>query len=123
MPTNFKKLNKRTVAPKGGNVKIVKKAITAQVLSLSSVLLRPRITEKAGDKAMNANTYVFNVDPRTTKFHIKKAVEQMYKVSPVKIAIVTIRPKSVVVRGKKGQTKGGKKAYVYLKKGDKIEFV
>jgi large subunit ribosomal protein L23 len=123
MPTNFKKLNKKNLAPKGGHVKVAKKATTSQVLSLSSVLLRPRITEKAGDKAMNHNVYVFDVDPRTTKFHIKKAVQEMYKVSAMKIATVTIRPKTVVVRGKKGQTRGGKKAYVYLKKGDKIDFI
>lgn len=123
MPTNFKKLNKQKLAPKGGFVKPAKKKTTEQVLPLSSVLLRPRITEKAGDKAMNHNVYVFDVDPRTTKFHIKKAVEQMYKVSAMKVSVVTIRPKTVVVRGKKGQTRGGKKAYVYLKKGDKIDFV
>ncbi len=101
----------------------VKKETTKQVLALSNVLLQPRITEKAGERAMNGNVYVFNVDPRTTKYHIKKAVEEMYKVSPVKVAVVTIRPKQVLVRGKYGQSKGGKKAYIYLKKGDKIEFV
>jgi ribosomal protein L23 len=45
----------------------------------------------------------------------------IYKVNPVKIAVVTINSKSVISRrnGKKGTKGGGKKAYVYLKKGDK----
>jgi len=34
---------------------------------------------------------------------------------------VPIRSKEIIVKGKKGRTKGGKKAYVYLKKGEKIE--
>jgi len=91
-------------------------ALSAQ--SRAGVLLAPRITEKASERAMNANVYVFNVDPRTTKFQIKKAVIELYKV-----AIVTVPVKQVFVRGKYGQSKGGKKAYIYLKKGDTIEFV
>ncbi len=96
-------------------------ALSAQ--SRAGVLLAPRITEKASERAMNANVYVFNVDPRTTKFQIKKAVIELYKVTPVKVAIVTVPVKQVFVRGKYGQSKGGKKAYIYLKKGDTIEFV
>lgn len=98
-------------------------AVALSAHTRSSVLLKPRITEKASERAMNANVYVFDVDPRTTKFQIKKAVQELYKVTPIKIAVVTIPAKQVFVRGKYGQSKGGKKAYIYLKKGDTIEFV
>lgn len=90
--------------------------------SFSEILIRPRITEKATEKS-EQGVYTFDVSPRATKSSISFAVEQLYKVKPTKVAIVTIRAKKILARGKRGKTSGGKKAYVYLKKGDKIEFV
>lgn len=97
------------------------KALSMQIRS--GVLSSPRITEKASAQAAEGNVYVFNVDRAATKFAIKKAVQELYKVTPVKVATVNIPSKTVFVRGKYGQTKQGKKAYIYLKKGDTIEFV
>lgn len=91
--------------------------------SLADLIIRPRITEKASDKAMNQNTYVFDVAPHANKISVGKAIQELYKVHPVKVSILPVPRKQVFVRGKWGKTKGGKKAYVYLKKGDKIEFV
>ena len=88
-----------------------------------SVLLRPRITEKASQKAMEENVYVFEIPKDATKRDVAKAVFDFYKVVPTKVAVVPVPRKSVFVRGKRGMTAGGKKAYVYLKKGDTIEFV
>jgi large subunit ribosomal protein L23 len=90
---------------------------------LTQILLSPRVTEKASDKAMNDNVYIFNVAPSSTKSQIRNAVIESYKVTPTKIGVVTIPRKSTLSRGKKGFRAGGKKALVYLKKGDKIEFV
>ena len=87
------------------------------------VLLRPCVTEKASKSAMEDNVYMFEVGVRATKRDIKKAVSDFYKVQAVKIAVLPIPSKDVSVRGKKGRTAKGKKAYIYLKKGDKIEFV
>jgi len=107
-----------------------KKEMTSVVSSVpsasgvaSSVLIRPRITEKATDLGTISNAYVFNVDENATKRSIAKAVEVAYKVRPVKVAVVAIPRKQIVVRGKRGVTGGGKKAYVYLKKEDKLEIV
>ena len=47
----------------------------------------------------------------------------MYKVSPMKVRIVNLPAKKVFVRGKWGEKTSVKKAYVYLKKGDKIEII
>jgi len=44
-------------------------------------------------------------------------------VKPEKVRVAAIPAKKVFVRGKKGVKSGGKKAYVYLKKGDKIELI
>ncbi len=91
--------------------------------SLSNIILRPRITEKASAKAMADEAYVFEVARNATKKDIKRAIKHFYKVSPLKISVTPIPTKSVYVRGKYGRSGGGKKAYVYLKKGDKIEMV
>lgn len=86
----------------------------------SGVLIRPRITEKA-NKVVEANVHTFEVAPSATKSQVEAAVKAFYKVNPVKINIVKNPAKQIFVRGKKGVKAGVKKAYVYLKKGDKIE--
>lgn len=100
----------------------VKVAVDAKEVSKKSII-RPRITEKATDLSHKSNAYVFDVHQNATKPQVKKAISDIYKVKVVKVAMVHIPSKEVYVRGKKGRTNQGKKAYVYLKEGDKIEFV
>ena len=92
-------------------------------LKNQNVLIRPRITEKAVVGADKHGVYVFEVTSDATKASISASVRAVYKVTPVKVNISKIAPKAVVVRGKRGVKSGAKKAYVYLKKGDKIEVV
>lgn len=87
---------------------------------LNHILIRPHITEKATFSSENS-VYVFVVDPKSTKSIVAKAFVEKYKIVPVKITTVTIPSKSVIVRGKKGKKSGYKKAYIYLKKGTKLE--
>jgi large subunit ribosomal protein L23 len=86
----------------------------------SDILLRPRITEKASF-VLEANVHTFEVAPKATKKQVAEAVKAFYKVTPVKINIVKNPTKKVFIKGKKGSRAGVKKAYVYLKEGDKIE--
>ncbi len=86
----------------------------------ADILLRPRITEKANFVA-DRNIYTFEVSEKSTKDNIAGAIKAFYKVTPIKVNIVRNPSKTVFVRGKKGVRSGVKKAYVYLKKGDKIE--
>ncbi len=88
----------------------------------ASILKRPRVTEKASVQA-GANVYLFDVPKSATKNEIKKAVQALYKVMPIKVNVSNIRAKKITVRGKPGMRAGGKKAMVYLKKEDKIEIV
>ncbi|MDD3662361.1 MAG: 50S ribosomal protein L23 [Candidatus Pacebacteria bacterium] len=81
-----------------------------------------RITEKSSISA-DKGQYTFNVASDASKNEIKKAISLLYKVTPVKITMTKIASKKVVRRGVIGHKSGGKKAVVYLKKGDKIEFV
>jgi large subunit ribosomal protein L23 len=86
----------------------------------SAFVLGPRITEKAA-YATEKNVYVFNVAIDANKIQIKKAIKDLYKVAPTKIAIVVNKPKTVVFRGRLGKKSGFKKAYITLKKGDTID--
>ncbi|PIP86519.1 50S ribosomal protein L23 [Candidatus Campbellbacteria bacterium CG11_big_fil_rev_8_21_14_0_20_44_21] len=88
-----------------------------------NILIKPRITEKTAIIAEDGNVYTFNIHPDGTKKEVMKAIWALYKVKPVKVNITQIKRKIVFRRNKKGMTAGGKKAMVYLKSGDKIEFV
>ena len=87
------------------------------------IIKKPRITEKSGIQAESTSVYTFEVTAEANKKNITKAIKEIYKVTPVKVNITHLPAKKVVSRGKLGMKSGVKKAVVYLKKGDKIEFV
>ncbi len=87
-----------------------------------SVVKNPRITEKAA-YASDKNVYTFDVAPRASKPEVVKAIKAIYKVTPLRVHMLAIPKKRVVRKNSVGVKGGGKKAYVFLKKGDKIEFV
>ena len=84
------------------------------------IIKRPRVSEKAA-YASEKNQFVFVVAQDATKASVMKAIEALYKVKPVKVNIVRTLAKKVFIRGKRGTKPAMKKAYVFLKKGDKIE--
>jgi large subunit ribosomal protein L23 len=88
------------------------------------ILLSPRITEKAAYMTMQ-NGYVFEVAMDATKRDVVAAVKALYKVTPVKVNIVVKRPRAYVARfrNRRGTKSGMKKAYVFLKKGEKIDLM
>lgn len=86
------------------------------------IIKKPRVTEKASFAA-EANVYTFDVSQGANKTEIKKAIFALYKVKPVKVNVLSVPRKNIMSRGRAGVKGGGKKALVYLKKGDKIEFV
>ena len=90
----------------------------------SQILLSPRITEK-GAYLSEKGVYVFNVAASANKNEIMSAIREIFKVTPRQVRVVTIPSKQVMTRGtnRSGRTAGGKKAYVYLKKGDTIEIM
>jgi len=90
--------------------------------SLHAVIKRPRLTEKAAILAGD-NVYTFEIDTKATKIDVARAIKQIYKVEPVRVSISKLPAKRKIVRGRPGVTSAVKKAMVYLKKGDSIEFV
>tara|TARA_B100000745_G_scaffold146741_1_gene96029 strand:- start:963 stop:1328 length:366 start_codon:yes stop_codon:yes gene_type:complete len=91
---------------------------------LSSVILKPRITEKAV-KGSEKNVYTFVVARSATKYDVADAIKSLYNVTPVKVNIVNKSPRRYMSRskGRVVSEKGMKKAYVYLKTGDSITLV
>lgn len=110
-------MKKETTKKKNKEDKVDEKKVKTHPL-----IKGPRITEKSAIAA-DKGRYTFNVKDDANKNEIKKAIKMMYKVDAVKVTITQVKPKTVVRRGKVGVKSGGKKAVVYLKKGDKIEFV
>ena len=88
----------------------------------TQIIKNPRITEKASFAA-EQNVYTFDITASANKTEIKKAIFTLYKVKPVKVNVLAIAKKNVTFKGKPSVRGGGRKALVYLKKGDKIEFV
>ena len=95
---------------------------TKQSVLASEFILKPHITEQSAFSAKQ-NVYTFRVNPSANKIIIKKAIKEMYGFEPVKIRVINVPLKKRIVRGKIGIKSGYKKALVYLKEGDKIEFI
>jgi large subunit ribosomal protein L23 len=91
---------------------------------VNAVLLKPRITEKAAI-LLERNVYTFEIKKGTTKHEVIDAVKALYKVTPVSVRIVNKEPRHYMSRsrGRNMMEEGLKKAYVYLKKGDRIDLV
>ncbi len=93
------------------------------VVNAKTVIVRPRLTEKAANLS-GANVYTFDIDPRATKLDVIRSVVALYKVTPVKVNVVNVAGKKMALRTRRGMgpRRNKKKAYVYLKKGDTIDF-
>ena len=81
----------------------------------------PRVTEKSATLA-EKGIYTFNVPENANKNEIKKAIKLVYGVTPVSVSMTKIADKKIIRRGLESVKRGGKKAVVHLKKGDKITF-
>ncbi|OHA15994.1 MAG: 50S ribosomal protein L23 [Candidatus Taylorbacteria bacterium RIFCSPLOWO2_12_FULL_43_20] len=87
---------------------------------MATYVLGPRVTEKTARGSEN-NVYTFNISRNADKRRVARAIKEIYGVVPFQVRIISVRNKGVFFRGKRGKTSGGKKAYVYLRKEDKIE--
>jgi len=68
--------------------------------------------------------YAFSVPTRATKEEIAGAIKEIYNVSPRMVRIVNLPGKRKALRTRRGfgQRAARRKAYVYLNKGDSIQF-
>ena len=93
------------------------------VVGLKQVIRRPRITEKAANMTVQ-NVYTFDITQGASKHDVVRAVKALYKVTPIRVNVVNTKGKKVALRTRRGwgQKNNNRKAYVYLKAGDKIDF-
>lgn len=119
-----KKNTEKKDAPKKETTAVVATPRAASIGSskFSHFLKAPRITEKAAIGTDNG-VYVFNVERNATKPMVAQAIQELFKVKPRKIRMTRVPAVRVKTRQtqKDGFTNSGKKAYVYLAKGDKID--
>jgi large subunit ribosomal protein L23 len=90
-----------------------------------NILIKPIITEKATNDSELNNRYTFQVNVKSNKVEIKKAVEKAYGVSVEKVRTINVRPdrstrftKAGIQHGK---TNAVKKAIVQLAEGESID--
>ena len=103
--------------------------------SPQTVIKRPLLTEKsarlreiggatsaAAEGEAYAQKVVFEVARDANKIDIRRAVEQLFKVSVTDVRTLVMRGKVKRVGRFSGQRPSWKKAFVTLKPGDNIEF-
>lgn len=87
-----------------------------------NTILKPVVTEKSYSLTA-LNKFVFQVDPAASKYQIKKAIEDLFKVNVV--SINTVKHAARKVRSQKTgrhiSLPVSKKAIVQIKKGQTIE--
>ena len=90
------------------------------------ILVKPILTEKATDESELRNSYTFIVSKNANKIQIKKAIEESYGVSVLKVITMIYGAKSITKYTKRGiqsSKKGAyKKALVKISEGDRIDF-
>ncbi len=88
------------------------------------VIKTVRVTEKGTIQSSKFNQYTLVADRRATAPQIKRAVEQLFKVSVVRVNTLNVRGKARRQMTKAaGKDSDWKKAIVTLKEGDKIELI
>lgn len=91
--------------------------------NLYAVIRRPLITEKSTLLKETQRSLCFEVHPDATKPEIKKAVEQLFNVKVQQVRVANMHGKSKRQGRYVGRRPDWKKAYVVLKKGEKmVEF-
>lgn len=92
-----------------------------------TMILSPRMSEKAYALSESLNTFVFDVPKEANKLTVADAIMSQYGVKVVNVRIANIPGKSKKSYKKRGRTLSVhrndiSKAYVTLAKGDKLPF-
>ncbi len=86
------------------------------------MILRPVVTEKTSRQREMYNQVTFEVDRRSNRVEIRKAVERIFNVRVLEVRTIHMKGK-VKQRGRiVGKRKDWKKAIVKLMPGERIEF-
>ena len=86
-----------------------------------AVLVQPLLTEKITGLREQTNTVGFIVHSDANRVQIKRAVETLLKVKVEKVNVMNVRGKVKRLGRFSGKQSDWKKAFVTLKKGEKLE--
>jgi large subunit ribosomal protein L23 len=86
-----------------------------------AVLVQPLLTEKITGLRERTNTVGFIVHSDANRVQIKRAVETLLKVKVEKVNVMNVRGKVKRLGRFSGKRSDWKKAFVTLKKGEKLE--
>ena len=90
-------------------------------MQILEILKRPIINEKS-TPLQEKFKYTFEVDKGASKQQIKEAVEKAFKVSVIKVNVITMPAKWRGPGRRRSQVSPWKKAIVKIKQGQKIEY-
>lgn len=90
-------------------------------VEMHAVLVRPLLTEKITGIRESTNTVGFIVHPEANRLQIKQAVEALLKVKVEKVNVLNMPGKLKRLGRFSGRRSDWKKAFVTLKKGEKLE--
>jgi large subunit ribosomal protein L23 len=90
-------------------------------VGIHEVLVQPLLTEKITALREQTNTVGFVVHPDANRVQIKQAVETLLKVKVEKVNVLTVQGKVKRLGRFSGRRSDWKKAFVTLKKGEKLE--
>jgi len=90
-------------------------------VEMHEILVRPLLTEKITGLREQTNTVGFVVHPDANRVQIKKAVESLLKVKVERVNVLNMPGKLKRLGRFSGRRSDWKKAFVTLKKGEKLE--
>ena len=85
-----------------------------------SVVKRPWISEKS-QRVLENNQYVFLVEDHANKSAVKEEIQRKYGVHVTRVNMVQQPRETTRFRNRISKKRGIRKAFVFLKKGEKID--
>ena len=90
-------------------------------MNIYEVIRRPLVTEKS-TRLSGQNKYVFEVDKKASKDHVRLAVEKVFNVGVISVNVIKVPGEAKKMGKRQVMVPAWKKAIVTLKEGDKIQF-
>ncbi len=92
-------------------------------MQIEDVIKRPLILTEKGSNLRDAhNQYLFEVDLRANKVDVRRAVEELFKVTVLDVNTLIVRGKPKRIGRRRLKTRNWKKAIVTLGPDDSIDF-
>jgi large subunit ribosomal protein L23 len=90
-------------------------------MSMEGIVLSPLVTEKGTFVSEKSNQVVFRIRPGASKDQIRNVIEDLFKVTVIKVRTANFLGKERRRGRTVGRRPNWKKAYITLKEGDRIE--